>query len=114
MNLENCNIKMSSNVVATKEIHKTLKLCNFCTTKIGFSFIDKPPKSLISKIYSLVWFFGSTLILALKLVGEINYAVTKLVTSASVVEFVAGLHIIGYDTMSKYSKIRLFVTYNFY
>lgn len=104
MNLD-CNIKMSSNVVATQEIHKTLKLCNFCTTKIGFSFIDEPPKSLIFKIYSLVWFLGSTLILALKLVGQINYAVTKLVTSASVVEFVAGLHIIGYDTMSKYSKI---------
>ncbi|CAK1548291.1 unnamed protein product [Leptosia nina] len=32
--------------------------------------------------------------------GEINYALNKLITASSVVDFVAGLHIAGYDSMS--------------
>ncbi|CAH2100023.1 unnamed protein product [Euphydryas editha] len=91
---------MSSNIIAKQEIYKSLKLCNFCTRKIGFSFIDEKSISFVPKVLSLVLFFGSTLILFLKLAGQMDYAINKLVTSASVVEFVAGLHIIGYDTMS--------------
>ncbi|XP_047539671.1 odorant receptor 85b-like [Vanessa atalanta] len=87
-------------VKAKQEIHKTLKLCNFCTRKIGISFTDEQPKNLICKIWTYMWFLGSALILFLKLAGQVDYAVSKLVNSASVVEFVAGLHIIGYDTMS--------------
>lgn len=86
--------------VAKQEIHKTLKLCNFCTRKIGISFTDEPPTSMFWKAWKQLWFLGSALVLFLKLSGQVNYVVDKLVTSASVVDFVANLHIVGYDTMS--------------
>ncbi|XP_050354396.1 odorant receptor 4-like [Nymphalis io] len=87
-------------VMAKQEIHKTLKLCNFCTRKIGLSFIDEQPTTLLCKIWTHIWFLGSAVIIFFKFAGEANFAVTKLVNSASVVEFVASLHIIGYDIMS--------------
>ncbi|XP_039745365.1 odorant receptor 4-like [Pararge aegeria] len=89
-----------NNETAKREIHETLKLCNFCTRKIGISFIDEKPSTVIWKVWKQLWFLGSAVVLFLKLSGQVNYVVNKLVTSSSVVDFVASLHIVGYDTMS--------------
>ncbi|CAH2267143.1 jg2881 [Pararge aegeria aegeria] len=88
-----------NNETAKREIHETLKLCNFCTRKIGISFIDEKPSTVIWKVWKQLWFLGSAVVLFLKLSGQVNYVVNKLVTSSSVVDFVASLHIVGYDTM---------------
>ncbi|XP_047514990.1 odorant receptor 4-like [Pieris napi] len=84
---------------ALKEIYNTLKLCDFCTRKIGLTFKAKS-NEIFRKLWTILWFFISGLILFLMVAGEINYVINKLVTSSSVVEFVSGLHIAGYDTMS--------------
>ncbi|XP_023934502.2 odorant receptor 4-like [Bicyclus anynana] len=85
---------------AKQEIHKTLNLCNFCTRKIGISFIDEYETAVIWKLWIQLWFIGSAIVLFLKLSGQVNYVVNKLVTSSSIEDFVASLHIVGYDTMS--------------
>ena len=91
------------NIIAKKEINKTLKLCNFCTRIVGFSFIDDLPKSLYLKIWKYICFLGTVIIIVLKEAGQMNYAITELLTSTSVADFVAGLHIFGYDFISKLS-----------
>lgn len=91
-----------SREAATGEIHATLNLCNFCTRKIGFSFIDKLPSTVFDRLKANIWLLISALILFLKLSGEISYVTTQLLKSTSVVDFVAGMHIVGYDTMSNY------------
>ncbi|XP_045542573.1 odorant receptor 4-like [Papilio machaon] len=89
-----------SRATAKKEIHKTLSLCNFFTRQIGFSFIDNPPSTAFGRLRSYIWFTISATLLFLKLSAEINYVTLKLIKSSSVVDFVASLHIVGYDTMS--------------
>nr|WCC57447.1 odorant receptor 51 [Papilio glaucus] len=89
-----------SRETARKEIHKTLSLCNFFTRQIGFSFIDDLPNTAFRRLKSYIWFMISATLLFLMLSAEINYVTLKLVKSSSVVEFVASLHIVGYDTMS--------------
>lgn len=89
------------NINNKKEINKTLKLCNFCTRIVGFSFIDDLPKSICLKVWKYTCFLGTVLIVVLKEGGQMNYAVTELLTSTSVADFVAGLHIFGYDFISE-------------
>ncbi|XP_072935448.1 odorant receptor 4-like [Epargyreus clarus] len=86
--------------IAQNEIHKTLSFCDFCTRKVGLSFIDVAPKSLIRKIGVNLWLLLSAIVLFLMSAGEVGYVTNKLMTSSSVEEFVSSLHIVGYDTMS--------------
>ncbi|XP_034841165.1 odorant receptor 4-like isoform X2 [Maniola hyperantus] len=86
--------------IAKEEIHKTLKLCNFCTRKLGISFIDEQPTVMLWKVWNQLWLIGSAIVLFLKVSGQVNCVVNKLATSSSVEDFVASLHIVGYDTMS--------------
>ncbi|CAH0722491.1 unnamed protein product, partial [Brenthis ino] len=88
------------NITAEQEIQKTLKLCNYCTRFIGMSLIDELPKSVFGNLRKYMCFLGTMIILILKEAGQISYAITKLASSASVADFVAGLHIIGYDFIS--------------
>nr|WCC57390.1 odorant receptor 51 [Papilio dardanus] len=85
---------------AREEIHKTLSLCNFFTRQIGFSFIDDLPRTMFGRLRSYIWFIISATLLFLMASAEVNYVTLKLIKSSSVVEFVASLHIVGYDTMS--------------
>ncbi|XP_050553229.1 odorant receptor 4-like [Spodoptera frugiperda] len=86
--------------VARKEIHETLKLCNFCVRNIGLSFIDIP-KSFFQSLTSYLSFIMSSSLLVLMLAGEIAYVAGQMINTASVEEFVGSyLHIAGYDTMS--------------
>lgn len=89
------------NITAEQEIQRTLKLCNYCTKIIGISLIDELPKSIFPKLWKYICFLGTMIILMLKEAGQISYAITKLGSSASVADFVAGLHIVGYDFISK-------------
>nr|WCC57641.1 odorant receptor 51 [Papilio polytes] len=89
-----------SRETARKEIHKTLSLCNFFTRQIGFSFIDDLPSTAFGRLRSYIWFTISATLLFLMASAEINYVTLKLIKSSSVVEFVASLHIVGYDAMS--------------
>lgn len=87
---------------ALKEIYKSLNLCDFCTRQIGLTFKATYKMLFLRKLWTTVLLLSSALILFLKVAGEIKYVFDKLATSSSVVDFVSGLHIAGYDTMSKY------------
>ncbi|VVC92481.1 unnamed protein product [Leptidea sinapis] len=90
---------MEKQDTALKEIYKTLNLCDFCTSKIGISFVSDN-KSFLGRLWKLLWFLSSALVLSLMVFGELFYVFQQLVTSSSVVDFVASLHIAGYDSMS--------------
>ncbi|XP_038209518.1 odorant receptor 4-like [Zerene cesonia] len=87
-------------IAAINEINKTLKLCDFCTKNIGLSFLQGSDKKLLGTVWRNAWFSFSAMVLLLMVAGEINYVLEKLIKSSSVVEFVSGVHIAGYDTMS--------------
>lgn len=98
--------------VARKEIHETLKLCNFCVRNIGLSFIDIP-KSFFQSLTSYLSFIMSSSLLVLMLAGEIAYVAGQMINTASVEEFVGSyLHIAGYDTMSEYNICNITAHYD--
>lgn len=94
--------------VAQKEIFETLSLCNFCIRRIGLSFIDNIPKTLMDKFKTYLSFVLSSSLLILMLAGEITCVAGQMINSSSIEDFVGSyLHIAGYDTMSKYNALRI-------
>ncbi|XP_041973673.1 odorant receptor 4-like [Aricia agestis] len=91
---------MSKEIQARQEIHLSLRLTNFCTRKIGLSFIDEEPKSFVKRFRSNLLFVISALSIGLLVVGEILEVIYKLNSSSSVEVFVSKLHIVGYGIMS--------------
>lgn len=90
-------------LVARKEIHETLRLCNFCIRRTGLSFIDNIPKTLYEKLSKIISLTVSSSLLFWMLVGEYAYIVVKMLNSPSIEELLGSfLHIAGYDTMSEY------------
>lgn len=88
---------------ARMEILKTLKLCNFCIRRVGLSFIDEVPLTVLAKLKKYFLFIFSSSMLVLMLAGEVAYVAGQMINSASIEEFVGSyLHIAGYDTMSMY------------
>lgn len=89
--------------IARKEIHETLRMCNFCIRRVGLSFIDDIPVGLYGKLKKHFALILSSSLLFLMLVGEYAYVAGQMVNSASIEDFVGSyVHIAGYDTMSKY------------
>ncbi|XP_028038751.1 odorant receptor 4-like [Bombyx mandarina] len=86
---------------ARMEILETLKLCNFCIRRVGLSFIDEVPLTVLAKLKKYFLFIFSSSMLVLMLAGEVAYVAGQMINSASIEEFVGSyLHIAGYDTMS--------------
>ncbi|KAM3966695.1 odorant receptor 4 [Aphomia sociella] len=88
-------------IIAQKEIHSTLRFCNFFIRRIGLSFIDKIPKTFMEKLNVFLSFIFASSLLVLMLFGEYAYIVYLLVNSVSLEQLIGSyLHIAGYDTMS--------------
>lgn len=90
------------NVQAKIEIHRSLRLVNFCTRKIGLSFTDDVLTSLVKRFWFHSRLILSIIWLGLLVVGQVFEVISKLILSSSVEAFVSRLHILGYGIIGEY------------
>lgn len=88
--------------IASKEIHETLKICNFCTGSIGISLVDDIPTTFKGRLKTYIALFITSSFVVLIIVGEYAYIVGQMMTSARIEDLIgSNLHVAGYGTMSE-------------
>lgn len=87
---------------AKKEIHETLRLCNFCFMPMGVSLIDEPSKHILGRLKTYLPLFISFIFLDYMILGQYSYVIHQMKTCSNAIEGLIGsnLHVAGYGLMS--------------
>ncbi|XP_059049030.1 odorant receptor 4-like [Achroia grisella] len=87
--------------IAEKEIHNTLRFCNFFIRNVGLSFVDEIPTTYFKKIFVLGYFVAALSLILLILIGEHAYIIYIFHNLVSLEQLIgSNLHIIGYGIIS--------------